>query len=62
MKEQKAPSAKVQMVAVTSEDEGQRLDNFLMRFLRKAPKTLVTELFARVRCVSIKGVPKHRIA
>lgn len=32
---------KVQFFEVTSEDEGQRLDNFLMRYLRRAPKSLV---------------------
>ncbi len=32
---------KVQFFEVTEEDQGQRLDNFLMRFLRRAPKTLV---------------------
>lgn len=32
---------KVQFFEVTQEDQGQRLDNFLMRFLRRAPKTLV---------------------
>lgn len=32
---------KVQFFEVTCEDEGQRLDNFLMRFLRRAPKALI---------------------
>ncbi|WP_240693151.1 RluA family pseudouridine synthase [Thiomicrorhabdus indica] len=32
---------KVQFFEVTEEDQGQRLDNFLMRFLRRAPKTFV---------------------
>jgi len=34
-------SAKVQFVTVEEEDAGQRVDNFLMRHLRKAPKTLI---------------------
>ena len=34
-------SAKVQFVTVEEEDTGQRVDNFLMRHLRKAPKTLI---------------------
>ncbi|MBD3754620.1 MAG: RluA family pseudouridine synthase [Gammaproteobacteria bacterium] len=58
MKEQKAPSAKVQMVAVTSEDEGQRLDNFLMRFLRKAPKTLVYRIIRKGEVRVNKGRAK----
>lgn len=34
-------SAKVQFVTVEEDDAGQRVDNFLMRHLRKAPKTLI---------------------
>lgn len=34
-------AVKVQFVTVEAEDEGQRVDNFLMRHLRKAPKTLI---------------------
>jgi len=34
-------AAKVQFVTVEEEDAGQRVDNFLMRHLRKAPKTLI---------------------
>ncbi|NPA71788.1 MAG: RluA family pseudouridine synthase [Gammaproteobacteria bacterium] len=33
--------ANVRMVEVTEEDAGQRVDNFLMRHLRKAPRTLI---------------------
>ncbi|WP_373017979.1 RluA family pseudouridine synthase [Thiomicrorhabdus sp.] len=40
-------SSKVQFVNVTSEDEGQRVDNFLMRHLRKAPKTLVYRIIRK---------------
>ncbi|WP_028486858.1 RluA family pseudouridine synthase [Thiomicrorhabdus chilensis] len=42
-----AQSPKVQFVTVTEEDEGQRVDNFLMRFLRKAPKTLVYRIIRK---------------
>ncbi len=34
-------SAKVRWVEVGAEDAGQRLDNFLMRYLRKAPRALI---------------------
>jgi 23S rRNA pseudouridine955/2504/2580 synthase len=33
--------AKVRFIEVTEEDQGQRLDNFLMRHLRRAPKSLI---------------------
>jgi 23S rRNA pseudouridine955/2504/2580 synthase len=32
---------KAQLIEVTDEDAGQRVDNFLMRHLRKAPRTLI---------------------
>ncbi|MDG6778293.1 RluA family pseudouridine synthase [Thiomicrorhabdus sp. zzn3] len=44
---QSSKTSKVQFVEVTSEDAGQRVDNFLMRFLRKAPKTLVYRIIRK---------------
>lgn len=38
---------KVRLMTVAADDEGQRLDNFLMRFLRKAPKTLVYRIIRK---------------
>ncbi|QCU89882.1 RluA family pseudouridine synthase [Thiomicrorhabdus sediminis] len=40
-------SAKVQWVEVGEEDAGQRLDNFLMRQLRKAPKSLIYRIIRK---------------
>ncbi len=40
-------SAKVQFVTVEQEDAGQRVDNFLMRYLRKAPKTLIYRIIRK---------------
>ena len=40
-------SAKVQFVTVEEEDAGQRVDNFLMRHLRKAPKTLIYRIIRK---------------
>lgn len=37
----------VQFVTATQEDEGQRLDNFLMRHLRKAPKSLIYRIIRK---------------
>ncbi|BBP43819.1 23S rRNA pseudouridine(955/2504/2580) synthase RluC [Thiosulfativibrio zosterae] len=37
----------VQYVEASSEDEGQRLDNFLMRHLRKAPKSLIYRIIRK---------------
>jgi 23S rRNA pseudouridine955/2504/2580 synthase len=39
--------ANVRMVEVTEEDEGQRVDNFLMRHLRKAPRTLIYRIIRK---------------
>lgn len=51
-------SAKVQLVDVGSEDEGQRLDNFLMRHLRKAPKTLIYRIIRKGEVRVNKGRAK----
>ena len=40
-------SAKVQFVTAEEEDAGQRVDNFLMRHLRKAPKTLIYRIIRK---------------
>lgn len=40
-------TAKVQFITVEEEDEGQRVDNFLMRHLRKAPKTLIYRIIRK---------------
>lgn len=37
----------VKFVEATSEDEGQRIDNFLMRHLRKAPKSLIYRIIRK---------------
>lgn len=39
--------ANVRFVEVTEEDEGQRVDNFLMRHLRKAPRTLIYRIIRK---------------
>ncbi len=52
------PSPKVQFVEVGSEDEGQRLDNFLMRHLRKAPKTLIYRVIRKGEVRVNKGRAK----
>ena len=39
--------AQVQFVTVQEEDVGQRVDNFLMRHLRKAPKTLIYRIIRK---------------
>lgn len=52
------PSAKVQFVDVGSEDAGQRLDNFLMRHLRKAPKTLIYRIIRKGEVRINKGRAK----
>ncbi|MEA3404819.1 MAG: RluA family pseudouridine synthase [Pseudomonadota bacterium] len=39
--------AKVQFITVEEEDAGQRVDNFLMRHLRKAPKTLIYRIIRK---------------
>ncbi|MCF6345354.1 MAG: RluA family pseudouridine synthase [Thiomicrorhabdus sp.] len=39
--------ANVKFVEVTEEDEGQRVDNFLMRHLRKAPRTLIYRIIRK---------------
>jgi len=51
-------SAKVQMVDVGTEDAGQRLDNFLMRHLRKAPKTLIYRIIRKGEVRINKGRAK----
>jgi len=51
-------SAKVQYVDVGTEDEGQRLDNFLMRHLRKAPKTLIYRIIRKGEVRINKGRAK----
>ncbi len=38
---------KVRFIEVTEEDEGQRVDNFLMRHLRKVPRTLVYRIIRK---------------
>lgn len=38
---------RVQFFTVSEEDAGQRLDNFLMRFLRRVPKTLVYRIIRK---------------
>lgn len=54
----------VQYVEATSEDEGQRLDNFLMRHLRKAPKSLIYRIIRKgeVRINKGRVKPDTRIA
>lgn len=37
----------VKMIEVTEEDEGQRVDNFLMRHLRKAPRMLIYRIIRK---------------
>jgi len=56
-------SAKVQLVDVGLEDEGQRLDNFLMRHLRKAPKTLIYRIIRKgeVRINKGRAKPNTRL-
>ncbi|VAW44332.1 Ribosomal large subunit pseudouridine synthase C [hydrothermal vent metagenome] len=39
--------ANVRMIEVTEEDEGQRVDNFMMRHLRKAPRTLIYRIIRK---------------
>ncbi len=39
--------ANVRFVEVTEEDEGQRVDNFLMRHLRKAPRALIYRIIRK---------------
>ncbi|GAB6069814.1 23S rRNA pseudouridine(955/2504/2580) synthase RluC [Thiomicrorhabdus hydrogeniphila] len=51
-------NAKVQFVDVGTEDEGQRLDNFLMRHLRKAPKTLIYRIIRKGEVRINKGRAK----
>ena len=51
-------SAKVQLVNVGAEDAGQRLDNFLMRHLRKAPKTLIYRIIRKGEVRVNKGRAK----
>lgn len=51
-------SAKVQLVDVGTEDAGQRLDNFLMRHLRKAPKTLIYRIIRKGEVRVNKGRAK----
>jgi len=51
-------SAKVQFVDVGTEDAGQRLDNFLMRHLRKAPKTLIYRIIRKGEVRINKGRAK----
>lgn len=57
-------STKVQFIEVTSEDEGQRLDNFLMRHLRKAPRTLIYRIVRKgeVRINKGRAKPNTRLA
>ncbi len=50
--------AKVKFIEVGSEDEGQRLDNFLMRHLRKAPKTLIYRIIRKGEVRVNKGRAK----
>jgi len=50
--------AKVKFVEVGGEDEGQRLDNFLMRHLRKAPKTLIYRIIRKGEVRINKGRAK----
>lgn len=54
----KVMSAKVQLVDVGPEDAGQRLDNFLMRHLRKAPKTLIYRIIRKGEVRVNKGRAK----
>lgn len=51
-------SAKVQLVDVGPEDAGQRLDNFLMRHLRKAPRTLIYRIIRKGEVRINKGRAK----
>ncbi|WP_029407243.1 RluA family pseudouridine synthase [Thiomicrorhabdus sp. Milos-T2] len=51
-------SAKVKLVDVGTEDAGQRLDNFLMRHLRKAPKTLIYRIIRKGEVRVNKGRAK----
>ncbi len=53
----------VKFVEATSEDEGQRLDNFLMRHLRKAPRSLIYRIIRKgeVRINKGRSKPDTRI-
>lgn len=51
-------NAKVKLVDVGTEDAGQRLDNFLMRHLRKAPKTLIYRIIRKGEVRVNKGRAK----
>lgn len=56
-------ASKVQFIEVTTEDEGQRLDNFLMRHLRKAPRTLIYRIVRKgeVRINKGRAKPNTRL-
>lgn len=56
-------STKVRLVDVGEEDAGQRLDNFLMRHLRKAPKTLIYRIIRKgeVRINKGRAKPNTRL-
>lgn len=56
-------ASKVQIIAVDEEDAGQRLDNFLMRLLRKAPKSLIYRIIRKgeVRINKGRAKPDTRI-
>ena len=56
--EDSKPRSKVRFLEVTEEDEGQRLDNFLMRHLRKAPKSLIYRIVRKGEVRVNKGRAK----
>ena len=47
MTEAKAPSSGVQLVEITVENEGQRIDNFLLTLLKGVPKTLIYRILRK---------------
>lgn len=55
---QEQPYSKVQFLDVGEEDSGQRLDNFLMRHFRKAPKALIYRIIRKGEVRVNKGRSK----
>lgn len=55
--------SQVQMVTVSSEETGQRLDNFLLKHLRKAPKALIYRVIRKgeVRVNKGRAQPSTRV-
>ncbi len=49
----------VKFLEVTSEDEGQRVDNFLMRHYRNVPKTLIYRIIRKGEVRVNKGRVKQ---